>query len=308
MSQQNDVPVVGPREPCPCGSGRRYKACHGKAGNRQPVVREAFAGLCDEVDWIAMRELVPAATARIALNETYAARYPNAELLLVTVLPGAVGAIRRADGRVLVAAQTLAIGADPSADIASALLAALEAEPGAVIASQPGPAGAARLQDVIDVNTPLDVHMQETFDFWTGADELLEADIASVVEQANASITPTRQVPGVAGAYWCLLNDHEHVRWVWPNDEDELLTALARVQAADHLTLGPGTRYLGSFRAFGRLAPVWKLAPGDTPEDLVGPMTSLAERIAEALVRQEPLSSDERRAKAGLVNRQVTLK
>ena len=23
---------VGPREPCPCGSGKRYKACHGKAG------------------------------------------------------------------------------------------------------------------------------------------------------------------------------------------------------------------------------------------------------------------------------------
>ena len=25
-----DVPVVGAREPCPCGSGRRYKACHGR--------------------------------------------------------------------------------------------------------------------------------------------------------------------------------------------------------------------------------------------------------------------------------------
>ncbi|MYX19379.1 SEC-C metal-binding domain-containing protein, partial [Streptomyces sp. SID8380] len=22
-----EVPVVGAREPCPCGSGRRYKAC-----------------------------------------------------------------------------------------------------------------------------------------------------------------------------------------------------------------------------------------------------------------------------------------
>ena len=27
----DDVPVVGGREPCPCGSGRRYKACHGRA-------------------------------------------------------------------------------------------------------------------------------------------------------------------------------------------------------------------------------------------------------------------------------------
>ncbi|MFE9931725.1 SEC-C metal-binding domain-containing protein, partial [Streptomyces sp. NPDC005533] len=26
-----EIPVVGAREPCPCGSGRRYKACHGAA-------------------------------------------------------------------------------------------------------------------------------------------------------------------------------------------------------------------------------------------------------------------------------------
>ena len=23
---------VGPRQPCPCGSGKRYKSCHGAAG------------------------------------------------------------------------------------------------------------------------------------------------------------------------------------------------------------------------------------------------------------------------------------
>jgi preprotein translocase subunit SecA len=25
-----DLPKVGRNEPCPCGSGRKYKACHGK--------------------------------------------------------------------------------------------------------------------------------------------------------------------------------------------------------------------------------------------------------------------------------------
>ena len=28
---------VGPRQPCPCGSGKRYKACHGAAGGAAPA-------------------------------------------------------------------------------------------------------------------------------------------------------------------------------------------------------------------------------------------------------------------------------
>lgn len=29
------VPKVGANQPCPCGSGRKYKQCHGKAGGPQ---------------------------------------------------------------------------------------------------------------------------------------------------------------------------------------------------------------------------------------------------------------------------------
>ena len=41
---------VGPRQPCPCGSGRRYKACHGSAagragGVRRPPVRGPAVGV-----------------------------------------------------------------------------------------------------------------------------------------------------------------------------------------------------------------------------------------------------------------------
>ena len=64
-----DVPVVGQREPCPCGSGKKYKACHGRAAAVaaavSPVARP-FAGLTGEVDWVALREVVPAATATVA--------------------------------------------------------------------------------------------------------------------------------------------------------------------------------------------------------------------------------------------------
>ena len=60
-----EVPVVGAREPCPCGSGRRYKACHGRAAGQaaEAFVARPFEGLAGECDWVAMREIVPAATA-----------------------------------------------------------------------------------------------------------------------------------------------------------------------------------------------------------------------------------------------------
>ena len=55
----DDVAVVGGREPCPCGSGRRYKACHGKSSRAPPrrVVRP-FAGLASEPDWVALHDMV----------------------------------------------------------------------------------------------------------------------------------------------------------------------------------------------------------------------------------------------------------
>ncbi|HLR55574.1 MAG TPA: DUF5926 family protein, partial [Actinomycetales bacterium] len=61
------VPEVGPRQPCPCGSGKRYKVCHGKAKRAaraaETFVARPFEGLPNEVDWVALREIVPAATA-----------------------------------------------------------------------------------------------------------------------------------------------------------------------------------------------------------------------------------------------------
>ncbi len=65
------VPVVGAREPCPCGSGRRYKACHGRAAAQAvtELVQRPFEGLPGECDWVALRELVPAATVELTLKD-----------------------------------------------------------------------------------------------------------------------------------------------------------------------------------------------------------------------------------------------
>ena len=61
---------VGPRQPCPCGSGRRYKACHGAADGAPAVfVNRPFEGMPSECDVVALRELVPAATAPLTLAD-----------------------------------------------------------------------------------------------------------------------------------------------------------------------------------------------------------------------------------------------
>ena len=53
---------------------------------------------------------------------------------------------------------------------------------------------------------------------------------------------------------------------------------------------------------------MWDL-PADVPaEDWIGPATEFQSRLEQALTVTEPLSSDERRARAGLISRQITLR
>ena len=56
-----------PRRPCPCGSGKRYKACHG-AGD-DVIVTRPFAGLAAECELVAMREFLPSATAPLPTRD-----------------------------------------------------------------------------------------------------------------------------------------------------------------------------------------------------------------------------------------------
>src|ERR671933_2214825 len=126
------------REPCPCGSGRRYKACHGLASRAESVrlVTRPFEGLAGEPDWVALREIVPAATATVRTPAEHGGR----EVTVATVLPMAWPAMHRADGSVLLGLQTQGGSGDPSRDAAAALLAALAAEPGTPVAPGTSPA------------------------------------------------------------------------------------------------------------------------------------------------------------------------
>src|SRR5690606_37070957 len=58
----------------------------------------------------------------------------------------------------------------------------------------------------------------------------------------------------------------------------------------------------------GLLIPVWELAPGTEADELAGPCQQLDERLTAALAETEPLDAEARRARAGIVSRQVTLR
>jgi Family of unknown function (DUF5926)/SEC-C motif len=292
---------VGPREPCPCGSGRRFKACHGSPGGA-PAAWSArpFAGLAGECDVIAMREFVPAATAPLTL------RGDERDVLLCSLLPGAVPAMVRESGAIWLGLQVQHAYGDPSRDLGAVLEAALDAEPGTVVGLTADPGDGPRLQDLVEGDLEVTVH--DGFGFW--AEDLDDSDgsVAAALEQANAAAAPTTRLAGVEAAYWTSLGEREFLRWVRPEEEDALLDALARLHAAREDHLVEGARLIGMFRAHGVLVPVWDLPAGTGPEPLVGPVAEFDRRLAETLADVRPLHTAERAARSGLTSRQLTIR
>jgi hypothetical protein len=302
-----DIPVVGGREPCPCGSGKRYKACHGRFARDEAVrlVTRPFEGLAGECDWVAMREIVPAATATVKI----AAEFGGGEATIATVLPLAWPALHRVDGAILVGLQTSgSSGGDASRSVADALLKAREVEPGSSVAAGGLPGPGPRLQDVLDPATGFEVTVHDGFEFWFPGTEELTPEVRDSLEQANNSAIPTKRLTSVPAAYWCQIGVRRHLRGVLPDDETEVLDGLSRLHAAGASALMPGTRYVGSFRANGLVVPVWDLAAETEADELEAPIAEFDQRLRAAMAVTTPLTADERRAKAGVVNRQLTLR
>ncbi|MBW1604126.1 SEC-C domain-containing protein [Streptomyces sp. JJ66] len=302
-----EVPVVGAREPCPCASGRRYKACHGRAAAQAAteLVQRPFEGLPGECDWVALRELVPAATVPLTLADGLPEGVPS--VTLATVLPMAWPALRRDDGSVMIGLQNDTASGDLSRDLADVLRRALSAKPGQPVDAGRADGTEARLQDLLDLSAPFVPQVHEGFEFWLSDAENATGPVAASLERANAAALPTSRLTGVEAAYWCRTPEKNHLRWVMPHDEERLMNALARLHAAGASGLGEDTRLVGSFRAHGLMVPVWDLPGAMTAEDCEKPATAFAERLAQALADDAPLSADERRARSGLTNRQITL-
>ena len=292
---------VGPRQPCPCGSGKRYKACHGADGGAASVyVARPFEGLPSECDIVAMRELVPAATAPITVTGT------DKPVLLCTLLPTAAPAMVRDSGQLWLGLQVQHNFGDPSRDLGAVLQAAIDAGESGIIGLTEPPGAGPRLQDLV-TDDRLEVTVHDGFDFWiSDVDE--KDDLAAALEQANAAADPTARLTQVQAAYWTNVGTKEHLRWVMPEPEDALLDALARLHVAGRDVIVDGARLVGMFRAHGLLAPVWDLPVGTGPEALEDPASTFKEHLDEALADSSPLSADERAARSGLANRQVTIR
>jgi len=302
-----DLADVGPREPCPCGSGKRFKQCHGReqAQAADVFVPRPFEGLPSECDLIAFREVVPAATAPITLTGEHADR----KVTLCTLLPMAMPGLVRDDGSIWIGLQVHHSTGDPSRDLGHALTAALTTEPGNPVQVGDLLAAGPRLQDLIDTSAPLEVTVHEGFDFWV-ADNVEDptGEVAAGLERANAAASPTVRLESVEAAYWTRIGDRVYLRWVMPHEEDTLLDALARLHAAGSSSLGEGTRLIGSFRALGLLAPVWELPTDLAAADLEKPAAEFAVELEKALAAGAPLTAEERAARAGLANRQLTIR
>ncbi|OIQ77856.1 hypothetical protein GALL_404470 [mine drainage metagenome] len=249
-----------------------------------------------------MREIVPAALAQVKLVKD------DRKVFIVTALPNAIAALHRKDGVILVGLQTPTGSGDASRDVAGALLAALESEPGDAIGAA-DPKNTVRLQDLLDLTAPFDVEVTEGFDFWFAEGEELSKEVQESLEElAEGMIETVRIKAPIGAAYWCEFPDRSVVRWILDTDEEKALDALARLSAAGNLSLGDGSRYLGAFRADGLMVPVWEVDQAKPARGFEVQLAALNRDFETALANTAPLSTDERRARAGIVGRQLTLR
>jgi hypothetical protein len=264
---------------------------------RMPFVARTFEGLPHEVDWIAMREFVPSATATARTTDGTA-------VTVCSLLPGGGAGLVRPDGDVWLGLQVMHNFGDVSRDLAHVLELARDTAPGnPVIMSDPGVGP--RLQDVLDTSAPFEVEVLDGFDYWLEGVDTGE-DTETLLEEANESVAPTARLASVDGAYWTEMGSHRYLRWVMTHDDSDLLDALARLQAARADTLTEDSRFIGHFRAHGLLVPVWEMEVG--ADALEEPAAAFEDRLGEALADDAPLTPEQRSARSNIVSRQVAIR
>lgn len=313
--------AVAHRRSAPAGSGPGRQHGLGRRGRRDggagtdparpgrveqvPFVVRPFEGLPGEPDWVALREFVPAATATVALTGADAGR----EVRVASVLPQAHPAIVRADGSIWLGVQTAAAGGsgDASREVADALERALAAEPGTPVGAPDRFAPGARLQDLLDPAVPFTVTVHSDLAFWLDGAGAVEPEVQASLDRATKTLAPTARVLEDQSAYWTHIGNRTYLRWVLPGPDGASLDALARLHAESAVGLVGESRLLGSFRACGLLVPVWELPAGTVAAAVREPLLGLVARLEEARSQTGALSERERRSRAGLLSRQVTL-
>ena len=266
-------------------------------------VLRPFEGLPGEPDWVALKEIVPAATAEARTTAEHGAR----TVLVTTVLPMGWSALHRADGVILLAMQTTGGSGDASRDLAASLLEAIDSEPGTAVTSSGLPGPGPRLQDILDLTVPFEVTIQPSYSYWLAPGTEVTAELKGAIEEADAGVVLTVKIAAVDAGYWVRFGAREFVRWAQPFDEQKVLDALARLHARRESGFD-GAKFIGYFRACGLVVPVWELTRGTEAADVEKPLAEFLPRFEAALADDAPLDANARRARAGLVARQVTLR
>lgn len=294
----------------PKPSSNRAEKLAARAAERERLdavlVPRPYAGLAAECDLVALREFVPSATAPLPSE--------GRALTLATVLPGAAAALVRnaEDGteEALVGEQVPQHSGNVAADLAAAIVWTRGAKVDDMLVTATADDETPSIVDVIGAHTRLDITVHDSFDWWLVGSPAPGDPMRQAVEQANSVLMPSARLDGegLEAAWWVDAGDKAHLRWVRPEDEDALMAALARLAAADALTMGEGSRFAGSFRAHGLLVPVFDLDPAREPQSWVPGTQELGKRLLEALASDAPLTAAERRSRDGIRGRQVTLR
>ncbi|WP_279101208.1 DUF5926 family protein [Gordonia bronchialis] len=318
----------GPRP----GSNRAERVAARKARQAAALAPppRPFAGLAAECDLVALRTFVASATAELdlvepgapkpALTSVVSTERPAREVptdarndvMLATVLPGAIPALIRETTDLptgFVALQTEPDRIEPAADLAAAIAWAAHAEPGAEFDAASAPP--TTLADVVNVDVPLEITVYDDFAWWFPPGSDVPPEIAEMLQRANDSVMPTARLApdsGIGAPWWVDAGERAHLRWIRPEAEDELMTALARLHAAGRLTLGEGSRFAGSFRTHGLLVPVFDLDNEMHHEEWYPGLNQFDAWLSDALAQTAPLTPDERSSRDGIRGRQVTLR
>ncbi|MFT3901428.1 MAG: DUF5926 family protein [Gordonia sp. (in: high G+C Gram-positive bacteria)] len=307
-------------------AARKERQAAAATGQTRP-----FDGLAAECDLVALRTFVASATARLPLIEPGP---PEPELTSVvpddelgpnlqkdgvrnhvnaaTVLPGVIGAMVRDGKGAREGFAALQLNPDPT-DLAAEFAAEIEFAAHAKVDDKytPGAAPSKPLTKLLDADAPLDITVYDDFAWWYAPGAKLDAGVKQMLEQAAATIQPTARLKpksGLGAPWWVDAGDKAHLRWIRPEDEDTVMTALARLHAAGHLTLGEGSRFAGSFRTHGLLVPVFDLDVKKHAEDWYDGLDQFDAWLVEAMADKSELTTEERRSRAGIRTRQVTLR
>ena len=104
------------------------------------------------------------------------------------------------DGSILLGLQVNVGSGDASRDLADALLAALDAEPGAPVALGRVTIDSPRLQDLVDPAVPLTVEVHDGFEFWVDGVDDAAADVRASLDRAKSYAHPTVRLTGLDAA------------------------------------------------------------------------------------------------------------